>query len=90
MKPIAYTNCSFPLRIKEGENVDCLCNYTAGNPPPFASWYKGNKNVSGPGYSEQTLSLKNITVKDAGNYSCTVESHGSNDTTQIEIDVLRK
>ena len=90
VKPTSVINCSTSVTVKEGVDVNCLCNSTGGNPPPTALWYKDGKVVSGPGYLKTTLSLKNISGNDAGNYSCFVESHDLNDTKSVEIEVLCK
>ena len=90
MQPTAAINCSTSVTVKEGVDVNCLCNSTGGNPPPTALWYKYGKVVSGPGYLKTTLSLKNISGNDAGNYSCFVESRDLNDTKSVEIQVLGK
>ena len=92
VQPTAVIDCnsSSPVPVKEGGHFDCLCNSTGGNPPPNASWYKDGKVVSGPGTKKTTLSLKNITGNDTGNYSCFVESYDLSDTKSVEIEVLRK
>ena len=90
MQPTAVINCPTKNTVKEGDDFNCLCNSTGGNPPPIASWYKDGKIVSGPGYLKTTLSLKNINGSDAGIYSCIVESHDLNDTISIEIQVQCK
>ena len=91
-QPTAVINCnsSSPVPVKEGDQFECLCNSTSGNPPPTASWYKYGNLVSGPGYKKTTLSLKNITGNDTGNYSCFVESHNLNVTKSVDIEVQRK
>ena len=91
-QPTAVINCksSSPVLVKEDGHFECLCNSRDGNPPPTASWYKDDHLVSAPGYKKTTLSLKNITRNDTGNYSCFVESHDLNDTKSVEIEVLRK
>ena len=90
VKPTSVINCSTSVTVKEGVDVNCLCNSTGGNPPPTALWYKDGKVVSGPGYKKTTLSLKNITGNDTGNYSCFVESHNLNVTKSVDIEVQRK
>ena len=90
MQPTAVINCSANVTLKEGQNFTCLCNSIDGNPPPNASWYKDGNLVIGPGYLKTTLSLKNITGNDTGNYSCFVESRNLNDTKSVEIEVHRK
>ena len=90
MQPTAVINCSTSVTVKEGDDVNCLCNSTGGNPPPTALWYKDGNLVSGPGYKKTTLSLKNISGNDSGNYSCFLESYDLNDTKSVEIQVLRK
>ena len=90
MQPTAVINCSTSVPVKGGDDVNCLCNSTGGNPPPTASWFKYGTVVRGPGYKKTTLSLKNISGNDAGNYSCFVESHDLNDTKSVEIEVLCK
>ena len=91
-QPTAVINCnsSSPVTVKEGDHFECLCNSTSGNPPPTASWCKDGNLVSGPGYKNTTLSLKNIAGNDTGNYSCIVESHNLNVTKSVEIEVQRK
>ena len=91
-QPTAVINCNSysPVTVKEGDHFECLCNSKGGNPPPTASWYKDGKVISGPGYKKTTLSLKNTTGNDAGNYSCFVESYDLNYTKSVEIEVLCK
>ena len=90
MKPTAVTNCSTNVTVKEEDNVECLCYGTGGNPRPTASWYKDGRKVSGPEYLRKTLSLKNISKEDAGNYSCIVSNSAFEDVKQVQIHVLRK
>ena len=90
MQPTAVINCSTSVTVKEGDDFNCLCNSTGGNPPPTASWYKYGKVVRGPAFKKTTLSLKNISGNDAGNYSCFVGSRDLNDTKSVEIEVLCK
>ena len=90
MQPTAVINCPTKNTVREGDDFNCLCNSTGGNPPPIASWYKDGNLVSGPGYLKTILSLKNINGSDTGNYSCIVESHDLNDTKSVEIQVQCK
>ena len=90
MKPIAVTNCSTNVTVKEGDDFECLCYGIGGNPRPTASWYKDGRKVSGPEYLRKTLSLKNISKEDAGNYSCIVSNSAFEDVKQVQIHVLRK
>ena len=76
--------------MKEGDDFNCSCEGTGGNPPAIASWYKGNVNISGPGYLQEILSLKNVSRNTVGNYSCSVKSYNLTDGKQVEIQVLRK
>ena len=90
MQPTAVINCPTNNTVKEGDDFNCLCNSTGGNPPPTASWYKDDNLVSGLEYLKTILSLKNINGSDTGNYSCIVESHDLNDTKSVEIQVQCK
>ena len=76
--------------MKEGDDFNCSCEGTGGNPPAIALWYKGNVNISGPGYLQEILSLKNVTRNTVGNYGCFVKSYNLTDGKQVEIQVLRK
>ena len=89
-RPNASVNCSSPVTKKYGDEFACLCVGKEGYPPPTASWFKDGKNVSGRGYLNKNLSLKNISKKDKWTYSCVVDSHGLNDTKEIEIQVRCK
>ena len=89
-RPNASVNCSSLVTKEYGDEFACLCVGKGGYPPPTASWFKDGKNVSGRGYLNITLSLKNISKKDKGTYSCVVDSHGLNDTEEIEIQVQCK
>ena len=90
MQPTAVINCPIKNTVKEGDNFNCLCNSTGGNPPPTASWYKRGTVVSVPGYLKKMLSLINIKKEDAGNYSCIVKSYDLNYTISIKIQVQCK
>ena len=87
VQPFAVTNCSTPLKVKEGDDVVCLCSSKVGNPAPTASWYKYGMVVNGAGYSKHLLYLKNISRNDNGNYSCLVKSLNLSDATQVVIPV---
>ena len=84
------TNCSTNVNVKEGDDFECLCYDTRGNPSPRALWYKDGKNISEPKYFKKILSLKNISKEDAGNYSCSVNNTVFEDVKQIEIQVQSK
>ena len=91
MQPTAVINCSTDtIILEEGDDFNCLCNSTGGNPPPTASWYKNDTVVSGPGYLKKMLPLKNINREDAGNYSCIVKSYDLHDMKSINIEVQCK
>ena len=90
MKPTAVSNCSTSVTVKEGDDLECLCYGTGGHPRPTASWYKDSSKVSGPEYLRKTLSLKNISKEDAGNYHCIVNNSAFEDVKQVQIHVLRK
>ena len=87
VQPFAVTNCSTPLKVKEGGDVVCLCNSKGGNPAPTASWYKNGIVVNGAGYLKSMLSLKNISRYDNGTYSCLVKSLTLSDATQVVIQL---
>ena len=87
MQPFAVTNCSTPLKVKEGDDVVCLCNSKGGNPDPTASWYKNGILVNGAGHSKNMLSLKNISRNDNGTYICVVKSLALSNATQVVINV---
>ena len=87
VKPIAVSNCSTNVTVKEGDDLKCQCNSAGGNPPPTASWYKDGKVVSGPGYLRKILSFINISKEASGNYNCIVKSHNLIDTKSVKIQV---
>ena len=87
VQPFAVTNCSTSLKVKEGDDVLCLCNSKGGNPAPAASWYKNGMVVNGVGHLNNMLSLKNISRNDNGNYICVVKSLDLRDATQVVIQV---
>ena len=87
VQPFAVTNCSTPLKVKEGDDVVCLCNSKGGNPAPTALWYKNGVVVNGPGYLKNLLSLKNISRNDNGTYSCLVKSLALSNATQVVIQM---
>ena len=89
-QPNASVNCSSPVIKNRGDEFACLCVGKGGYLPPTASWFKDFKNVGGSRYLNKALSLKNISKKDKGTYSCVVDSHGLNDTKEIEIQVRCK
>ena len=90
VQPFAVTNCSTSLKVKEGDDVVCLCNSKGGNPAPTALWYKNGMEVNGAGYLKNMLSLKNISRNDNWTYSCVVESLDLSDATQLVIQVQYK
>ena len=88
MQPFAVTNCSTPLKVKESDDVVCLCNSKGGNPAPTASWYKNGIVVNGTGYSKNLLFLQNISKSDSGtSYICVVKSLSLSNATQVVIQV---
>ena len=89
-RPNASVNCSSPVTKNRGDEFACLCVGNGGYPPPTASWFKDGKNVSGRGYLNKAFSLRDISKKDTGTYSCVVDSYGLNDTEEIEIQVQCK
>ena len=89
MQPFAITNCSNPLKVKEGDDVVCLCNSKGGNPAPTALWYK-NGMVNGTGHLKNLLFLKNISRNDSATYSCVVKSLDLRNSTQVVIQVQCK
>ena len=90
VQPFAVTNCSTPLKLKEGDDVVCLCNSKGGNPAPTALWYKNDMVVNGAGYLKNLLSFKNISRNDSANYSCVVKSLDLRNSTQVVIQVQCK
>ena len=89
VRPFAVTNCSTPLKVKEGDDVVCLCNSKGGNPAPTASWYKNGIVVNGAGHSKN-LFLKNISRNVGGTYSCLVKSLDLSNAAEVDIQVQRK
>ena len=87
VQPFAVTNCSTPLKVKEGGDVVCLCNSKGGNPAPTALWYTNGMVVNGAGYSKNLLFLENISRNDNWTYSCVVKSLSLNNATQVVIQV---
>ena len=90
VQPFAITNCSTPLKVKEGDDVVCLCNSKGGNPAPTASWYKNGIVVNGAGHSKNLLFLKNMSRNDNWTYSCVVKSLALSNATQVVIEVQCK
>ena len=90
VQPFAVTNCSTPLKVKESDDVVCLCNSKGGNPAPTASWYKMGMVVNGTGDLKNVLFLKNISRNDNWTYSCVVKSLDLSDDTQVVIQVQCK
>ena len=77
--------------MTKGDNFTCLCYGSGGFPPPNATWYNRHGNKLGETESlKTTLSLKNITKEEAGNYNCTVNSLNLEDTKQIKLQVKCK
>ena len=88
MQPFAVTNCSTPLKVKESDDVVCLCNSKGGNTAPTSLWYKNGIVVNGAGHLKNLLFLKNISRSDSGTlYSCVVKSLSLSNATQIVIQV---
>ena len=88
VQPFAITNCSTSLKVKEGDDVLCLCSSKGGNPAPTALWYKNGIVVNGTGYSKNLLFLKNISKSDSGTlYSCVVKSLSLSNVIQVVIQV---
>ena len=90
VQPFAVTNCSTPLKVKEGDDVVCLCNSKGGNPAPTALWYKNGVEINGAGYLKKLLFLKNISRHENYTYSCVVKSLALSDATQVVIQVQCK
>ena len=87
VQPFAVTNCSTPLKVKEGGDVLCLCNSKGGNPAPTASWYKNGMVVNGAGHLKNMLILKNISRNDNGTYFCLIKCLALSNVTQVVIHV---
>ena len=90
VQPFAITNCSNPHKVKEGDDVLCLCISKGGNPAPSALWYKNGIVVNGAGHLKNMLSLNNISRNDNWTYSCVVKSLDLSDATQVVIQVQCK
>ena len=90
VQPFAVTNCSTSLKVKEGDDVVCLCNSKGGNPAPNALWYKNGMEINGAGYLKKLLFFKNISRNDNFTYSCVVKSLDLGDTIQVVIQVQCK
>ena len=88
--PTAVTKCSTNVTVNEGHDFECLCYGTGGHPRPTASWYKDGRKVSGPEYLKETLSLKNISKADTGNYICIVNNSAFENVKQVQIHVRCK
>ena len=90
VQQFAVTNCSTSLKVKEGDDVVCLCNSKGSNPAPTVSWYKNGLVVNGAGDLKNMLSLKNISRNDNENYSCVVKSLDLSHATEVVIQVQCK
>ena len=91
VRPSAVIKCKRkPLKVKEGDDVECLCNSKSGNPPPTALWYKNHMVVNGTGYLRKVLFLKNISRNDSGTYRCMVKSLDLSNAKQLFIQVQCK
>ena len=90
VQPFAITNCSNPLKVKEGDDVVCLCNSKGGSAAPTALWYTNGMVVNGAGYSKNLLFLKSICKSDSATYSCVVKSLDLRNSTQVVIQVQCK
>ena len=84
------TNCSTNVNVKEGDDLECLCHDTRGNPSPRVLWYKEGNNIGEPKYLKKILSLKNTSKEDAGKFSCSVNNTVFEDAKEIEIQVQSK
>ena len=90
MQPTAVISCSSNVTVIEGDDFNCLCKSTNGNPPPTASWYKDGKVVTGPGNLKKNLSFININRTDSEDYNCIVKSYNLSDTKSVKILVYCK
>jgi len=72
--------------------VRLTCVLLAGNPAPRISWTRHGEAVASSGrvidVGDGNLYLKNVSVEDEGEYSCTASNIGGTASDSVELDVL--
>nr|DBA21577.1 TPA: hypothetical protein GDO54_018188 [Pyxicephalus adspersus] len=80
------------LQVPVGEDAVLECR-TEGLPDPLVIWYKGDKEVTGliSGSHGGTLTLKEVAVEDAGEYTCVAsnEAGTASDVIQVEVGISK-
>ncbi|XP_056395554.1 LOW QUALITY PROTEIN: hemicentin-2 [Hyla sarda] len=76
------------IQVAIGEDAVLECR-TEGLPQPLVAWYKGDKEVKGPvtGQYGGTLTLREVTAKDAGEFTCVASNEAGSSSDVIRVEV---
>ncbi len=76
------------MKAAEGKDIMLTCA-VFGSPPPLVVWKKGSEQLTGGRFrvtDEGHLEIKDVSLVDAGTYTCTASNqHGSDTATGVLI-----
>jgi len=95
VKPLVLTDQTY-IPTKQGESFDISCRYT-GTPPPEVHWTLNEKSIDNNkhivmtskfehNFTTTTLSLKDITADEFGDYKCIVSNGLGSDFKSIHVN----
>uniref|UniRef100_A0A8D0P964 Hemicentin-1 n=1 Tax=Sus scrofa TaxID=9823 RepID=A0A8D0P964_PIG len=79
------------MKVQVGQRVDLPCS-AQGTPLPVITWFKGGSAVLTDGlqhisHPDGTLGIKQVTLSDAGVYTCVATNIAGSDETEITLHV---
>lgn len=86
--PTITSSPNSTIDVEEGEDVKLLCDAT-GDPKPFIEWRNKGVLLQRSNKSKDLLLIRDIELKDGGNYVCTAVNHAGAVSHSIHVRVVR-